>query len=538
MTHLHETNALAEIDYQTAIERLSTLRMPEPRTRATSAMHAVLELERRVGQSRGAMHPAARPIIETTLDLPLQLAIQAQMERRLEQWRADGAGNAAVVVVDLQSAELLAWVGSTSYTDTARSGAIDFTQTRRSPGSALKPFFYALALERGAITPATMLSDIRRSDGLVQNADSHYLGPILPRAALANSRNVPAVEVLEAVGFGSVWGMLDALGLPHANQPEHYGTGLVLGNMPVNLHELTAAYLALASGGTPRDVLWYRGQAQRPRDRVFSEQTARQIALFLSESRRAPAVVSTLWRHGVPFPVAIKTGTSAGFRDAWAMAWSTRYLVGTWVGHPDQRPMRELSGYRAGATLVRDVLFLLPHDDAHGLADVSFPPPRDHHPVRLCALSGKLATPACERVSVEWFAEGHAPSEPCDFHVPRIVERQARTFVDLPARFGEWAIDAGQQHAPLLVREATPIRIRAPRDGMRVVRDPEAVGATLGLSAEIAANDAELVWYVDGRPFRTVRHPFSTRWPLAAGEHTFHAQLGDQRSALVRIRVD
>jgi penicillin-binding protein 1C len=539
LAYLEWSGALRPGEHQVATERLHALVMPQPRARAESAMHAVLRLEKTLPRD-GA------PMVETTLDLALQNHVQRKMRQRLAEWHAGGAGNVSVVVVDITSAEVLAWAGSARYGDASAAGSIDYADVPRSPGSALKPFFYALALERGEITPATVLSDIRRPDGLVRNADEAYLGPMLPRAALANSRNVPAVEVLERTGFGPLWDLFSTLRLHAPEDPtlQSYGSGLVLGNMPVTLAELTRAYLVLAGGGLQRDLVWSRSQQVAPPTRVFSENVTRQISLFLSDP---DARLPTFPRFGpteYAFPVAVKTGTSAGFHDAWAFAYSSRYLVGVWVGHPAHRPMRELSGVRSAAVLARDVMFMVPHADSHGLADLSFPPPRGSHAVRLCSLSGKRASDVCEHVVNEWFLPNTEPSESCDVHVRRVVDKTSvRTFVDLPARFGEWAASARVMASPDRAQEEDLlVQVQSPREGMRIMRDPEMPGdgSTLGLKAAVSSAHGEIVWYVDGKPFETVGFPFSARWPLKPGTHSFQARAAyrDARSQVVRVTVE
>lgn len=548
-----------------AAERLLALEVPEPHTRPDSAMHAVLQLERMLTGCGDALscpvHTLAqRPVVTTTIDAALEQAVSDELVRRVQGWRAEGAGNAAAIVVNAKTGEVLAWVGSTGYQDRANAGAIDYTQVRRSPGSALKPFFYALGLDRGEITPATVLADIRRPDGLVRNADDRYLGPMLPRAALANSRNVPAVEVLERIGFAHAWELMDTLGLrdPRSAGSESYGPGLVLGNLPVTLAGLVQAYLTLSNEGVSHELVWYRGQQPQPRTRIFSSAAARQIALFLSDPDARLPTFPRLGASEYPFPVAVKTGTSSGFRDAWALAYSSDYLVGVWVGHPDARPMHELSGFRAGAELAHDIMFLLPHPDAHGLADYAFAPPQGSHPVRLCALSGKRAHAACERSTIEWFQPGAEPQESCTVHVAHSIDVrsgalataqtkredvQQRTFVELPAMYGEWMTSTGLAPPPqLALAQETAVHIRSPRNGMRIVRDPEMPGAasTLGLTAIVSAPRAEVVWYVDGAPYETVSYPFTVRWPLRPGAHTFQARVAYERghSEIVRVEVE
>jgi penicillin-binding protein 1C len=273
------------------------------------------------------------------------------------------------------------------------------------------------------------------------------------------------------------------------------------------------------------------------------------------------------------YPVAVKTGTSSNYRDAWTVAFSSRYLVGVWVGHPDYRPMSRISGYRAAAKLVRQVMNHLHHDQRDGLEDLGFPPPRGARPVRLCTLTGKRATEACDRVSLEWFTAGQEPVSSCDAHhrvavdtrngllassrtPPRFLE--VRTFVQLPPVYAAWAArggfarppegvsplsakvrDRSNGPAPLTFGRPVNIEITSPEDGLRLLRDPETPAgmATLALQAAVDPPTGQVLWYVDGAPFQLVDYPYTARWPLEPGEHTIQAQLPHTDVASRPVRV-
>ncbi|MCP4903235.1 MAG: glycosyl transferase, partial [bacterium] len=273
--------------------------------------------------------------------------------------------------------EVLAWIGSTDYFDDNHAGAIDYARVSRSPGSTLKPFLYALALERGVIAPHQILDDLNRGAGGIGNADERFLGPLLPRAALANSRNVPAANLLDRVGLDDGFAFLGEMGLhSHSVTARHYGLGLAIGGMPVTLETLIRAYAALANDGYLGELKMYRRQLHKEPTRVLSEDTARQISLFLSDPMARLPSFPRMGNLEYPMPVAIKTGTSSNYHDAWTVAYSRRYVVGAWIGHPDFRAMDRLSGYRSAALLVRRILLQLHDDQLDGLQDVGFPPPR------------------------------------------------------------------------------------------------------------------------------------------------------------------
>jgi penicillin-binding protein 1C len=274
--------------------------------------------------------------------------------------------------------------------------------------------------------------------------------------------------------------------------------------------------------------------------------------------------------------VAVKTGTSSNYHDAWTVAYSHRYLVAAWVGHPDYRSMDRLSGYRSAARLVQQIMLHLHEGERDGLEDVGFPPPRGHVPVRLCALTGLRAGPACDQVFLEHFAPGHEPTEACTAHVQVAVDRRSgrpatsrtpsewvevRTFTELGPRYAEWQARQGLARPPLPGSAAGPTRsggcagalgvrsggapahldVTSPEPDLRLVRDPETPPerATMALKAAVDPPAEQVVWYVDGAPFAIADYPYVARWPLEPGVHTFQARLpfSEVRSRTVSVTV-
>ncbi len=562
LQRLYEQASLTKTEYQAAVAELADLQVMLPVNRPTDSLHALLRLEEQLRKHRRGGNP--QTMVNTTLDLDLQSEIAWMVFKALKQWDRDGARNAAVIVTDTRSAEVLAWVGSRDYFDAQHAGAIDYTAVLRSPGSALKPFFYAFALDKGTIRADTVLDDIERGAGGIANADGRFLGPLLPRAALANSRNVPAANLLDRLTVDSGYDFLGRLGLHDNKEPaRRYGLGLAIGGLPVTLEQLVRAYAVFARGGLYADLVWYREQPPCEARRVLSEETVRQIDLFLSDPMARLPSFARMGAMEYPFPVAVKTGTSSRFRDAWAVAFSTRVLVGVWVGDPDFQPMHGLAGFNSAAELAKSVLTFLHQDQLGGLEDWSFPPPRGYQPVRLCALTGKLANGVCPDVSMEWFAEDEEPFETCSAHVQLPVDVrtgglahldtpvgcvEVRTFVDLPPGYAEWMASQGLSQPPSaepVVASSPPevqLRVTSPSQGLRLLRDPEtpADKETIALKVVAEPSVPQILWYVDGEAFQLSDYPYTTRWPIRPGEHVIQAQvpLTDVRSESVRVVVE
>ncbi|MDQ7246383.1 transglycosylase domain-containing protein [Dongia sedimenti] len=475
---------ITETEYALASSQLDHLPLLDRRTRPENALHAILNLQRMIDPDEVR---ATDPRITTTIARAIQREVEASTKAYLDRWRKDGAEQAAAVVVDVATGEVLAWVGSAGYYQ-AGTGAIDFALTERSPGSALKPFIYALALDRGAIGPETKLLDTAFSAGTIANSDRSFLGVMTPRRALANSRNVPAANLTKAIGLDETFLYLRLLGINAAERPaSYYGLSLSVGALPTTLEKLTRAYLALADDGVMRELVWLRNTQPRVGTRVMSVDAARLVTQFLADpSARLPSF-PRMGSTEYPFPVAIKTGTSQGYRDAWTMAFSRKYLVGVWVGRSDAGPMRDVTGAGSAAELARAILLDL-HGDVPDVAAMAFPAPPNY---RLGAeklpewTNGKVVAKAAA-VDAEALTELTPASE-----------------------------------------ESGGVTIVSPRNNMRVIRNPELPAdlASLPLKAALPPGASQVVWYVDGKPFLVGQADATARWPLQPGVHTFEAKV-------------
>jgi penicillin-binding protein 1C len=413
----------------------------------------------------------------------------------------------------------------------------------RQPGSALKPFLYALAFDRG-YTPASILPDIARvyqtSTGPYRprNYDRRFHGPVRAREALASSYNLPAVSLADHLGPASFLHLLRDAGFASLGRSaEYYGLGLALGNGDVTLLELANGYRALGSGGVWRPWRWRAvapGEAAEPGHRIVTARSAALVLDILDDP------VARIPGFGVetpldfPFPVAAKTGTSRHFTDNWAVGVTGAFTVAVWVGNFSGRPMDGVSGVSgAGPLLHRAVLATAARHAPGGL-----PAPGATGAVALsiCRLSGLRATARCPS-AVEWFSPGTAPTAMCDWHGTHEVR--------LPAEFAEWAQEEGVVAEPMIARSAsTPasapvpdagaFRILSPQEGdvYRVPAGVEARYATLALRAAGGGAGRGVRWTVDGRPQR------SSRWPLEQGTHLVRAVDGAGTAAEVRVVVE
>ena len=405
------------------------------------ASHFLRFVNRRHGANGNAVR-AGR--LRVTLDAGLQGRLQALLEGRLATLAGKGVNNGALLAADHRSGEVLAWVVGASGDD-APARRIDAVQTARQPGSALKPFLYALALQEGC-TAATLIDDAPLADmvglGLhsYRNYSGAFHGPVTLRRALGNSLNTPAVRAISHTGVGAYLDHLRRFGFTTlARKTDHYGPGLALGNGEVTLLELTQAYAALANRGRYREFSVLAGGEARLRSRrALSPEAASLIADILSDplARRLEFTGGLL---DFPVQTAVKTGTSNDYRDSWAMGFSDRYVVGVWMGNLDQQPTRGVTGSTGPAMVLRGAFDLLSRNGGTGLLWLS---PRLERQT-ICADTGAAwqAGMPCPRRE-EYFFAGTAPA-PTPASAPATEPRQR----DREAEPAHRRLDAGLRSA-------------------------------------------------------------------------------------------
>ena len=350
--------------------------------------------------------------ITTTLRADVQRVALQSLQRHLRELQGHNVEDGAVLVLDNASGQVLAWVGSSGSLSQAHE--VDGVLAQRQPGSTLKPFLYAQAVQQRRLTAASLIEDsaahINTGAGLYipQNYDRRFKGWVSARVALASSLNVPAVRTLAMVGVEDFYQQLAQFGLDLPQPAGYYGYSLALGSSELDLLRLTNAYRALANGGrwqpiaplvVPLAAAPHPAPSAPPAQRqAIGPQAAFIVGDILSDSlARAPTfgLDSVLTTR---FWSAVKTGTSKDMRDNWAIGWSQHYTVGVWVGNASGAAMHEVSGSSGAAPVWAQVLGYL-HRAQPSLAP---PPPAGvvQHSVQFAAGQGLDAN------RQEWFLSG------------------------------------------------------------------------------------------------------------------------------------
>lgn len=315
-------------------------------------------------QLSGRSEDSAR-IIRTTLDAELQQSVIALLEQRLKDVADYGIHNGGVLVVDHTSGDVLAWtVAGKIGGQEAAGGEYDAVRTARQPGSTLKPFVYALALDKGwnAETPVKdepVFESVQDGLHVYRNFSKIYYGMVSMAEALGNSLNTPAIRALDFVGLETFISKLRDLGLVSLSKgAEVYGNGIVLGNAEISLLELVQAYSCLARGGKPLTVKVLIGQDfnEKTPQHLFSEKAAKTISMILSEELFRRLEFGRQSILSFPERTAVKTGTSAEGKDVWTVAYNGRFLVGIWFGNMDRSsPTKMITGAVGPALLARSI---------------------------------------------------------------------------------------------------------------------------------------------------------------------------------------
>jgi 1A family penicillin-binding protein len=434
--------------------------------------------------------------ITTSLDLDMQHLAEKSASDHIADIKARNATNAALVAIQPTSGEVLAMLGSVKFDDPAIDGQVNVALAPRQPGSTLKPFTYVTAFGKGW-NPATMMWDIPTTfpGGYKPNDfDNKFPGPLTVRDALAQSRNIPAVEALQFVSVPEMLATAHRFGINDLREPDRYGLSVTLGGGEVKLLDLTYAYAVFASGGqqvgvdvpTDRRVSGFRqfdpvsilkvtdsaGKVlfeYKPKSaQVEDPRLAYQITSILSDDKaRQPTYGANSALELPNRPAAVKTGTTDEYRDSWVVGYTPDLVTGVWVGNTDNTPMKDILGV-AGAGQIWHAFMA---GALEGKPVTPFKAPQGVQQTEVCALSGMLPTPECREntlpihgIRQDSFVPGvNLPTKPDDWH--QTVEvckvngkrstslvpdnaREKLIFVTLPEPYRDWGLAHGYLNPP------------------------------------------------------------------------------------------
>lgn len=528
------------------------------------APHATMEIL----HSQGGRASLDDNAFHMTIDLSSQHLVETLLRDFTARGRAYGLDNAAALLVHWPSMEIRALAGSADFHNPKLQGQVDGTRARRSPGSTLKPFIYALALEQGLIHPQTLLADSPRSFGGYnpENFDRAFRGPLPAHEALRASRNLPAIALASQLKDPDLYAFLERAGINFPEEKKHYGLSLVLGGAEVSMRELAQLYAMLPNQGLWRPLRLERNAPFLGPVRLLSPEAA-FVALNMLED---PSFLMRSREEVIP--LRLKTGTSNGFRDAWTAGIVGPYVLIVWVGHFNNQANPLLVGGEVALPLFTDIARALVYaaDNRTPMVDLIRSQRQGLHlrEVPVCVDTGDIDVSLCPRTTTTLFIPGVSPVRPSGVYRKILIDRETglRTCVSIPGRTVEhvwefWPTDmqrifaraginkpapppfgpecAGQTGSRRSILSGMSPRIVLPKEGMTYqVHVSGRERNRIPLQAEADADVQMLFWFADNRFLGEIPPGKQLFWTPASGVYSLSVVDDLGRTSKRKLRVE
>jgi penicillin-binding protein 1C len=478
--------------------------------------------------------------IHSTLDLELQLYAEEQLALELSLVSRNRVSNGAILAIENDTGAVRVYAGSASWFDEAISGRIDGIRFRAQPGSCLKPFLYALALDSG-FSPSDIMPDLptifgSREAYIPSNFNNRFNGPVRFRIALASSLNIPAVYLLERIGVGAFEEYLVQLGFDSIKETMGtHGTGLALGNAEVSLEEMVRGFSVFPRGGIPAELCWIEGERPSQAPPVMSPYAAWMIADILSDRSSRFVGFGPAPALATPFASMFKTGTANQFQHIWALGATKRFTVGVWMGNFSGETVIGSTGSSIPARIVSRLLSAMEGSGEiaanrgtspkHPTENLSGPVPAGVTELRLCALSGLNAGPHCTGFVREWIRSESVPPV-CAWHTVAGLVYPPEYQAWINERFRLGGIRAGGNG-----------RIRNPVSGSVYFLDPSMPPEAQAMRIETNGFNSDALVYSDGMLQGSLNYAGVYALPLSKGYHTVMVEAPNGASASVNFEV-
>ena len=498
----------------------AALALAEPLTgRRLSAPAAAPHLSRRIHQS------STEPNIRLNIDTRLQRVCENLISDRIKKLQRFGIHNAAALVVDNHSGQVLAYVGSADFNNPTDDGQVDGITAIRSPGSTLKPLLYGLAIDNGTITPNTILADVPLNVAgySPENYSGKYYGAVTAEYALTQSLNIPLVKLLEQTGLEKFLTHATQAGLKSlSSQRKSLGLSTILGGCGVSLEDLVIMYSGFSRGGSAQKLQFSNSalQSRVHNDRFLSAESSFLITEALQKLTR-PNIPQN-WQYGKNMEkIAWKTGTSYGRRDAWSIGYTDNYTVGVWVGNFSGSGVPELVGAEMAAPLLFDIF-----KNLNTKAEQARPLPENLDYRLVCSLSGKIPAELCTHTRIDAYIPGISSNEKCEVEtLVRISADSTKSYCltcspatgfrevmyeIYPAEIAEYySQNSGARtvvppHNPdcsRIFEKNAPV-ITSPVEGLTYYVNPTD-STRIKFSALATAGVQKMFWFVDNQPIET-----------------------------------
>jgi len=353
-----------------------------------------------------------RPIINTTVKIQAQKQTEEQVKNYVNRLQSMNIHNAAVLVINNETMTVEAYVGSADFDNPYDGGQVDGIRAIRSPGSTLKPILYATALDKGFITPKTVLNDVPTnfSGYEPENFDQNFNGQVTAEFALANSLNIPAVKILREVSTSVLIDKLKKADFQTIKkQSKDLGLSMILGGCGVTLEELTRLFAAFSNEGELKPIR-YTTENPIPKkgEQLVSKEATFLLNNILTQVTRPDLPTNFDNTYHLP-KIAWKTGTSYGKRDAWSIGYNRKYTIGVWVGNFSGEGVPELSGANTATPLLFSIFNSLDYNSSNSWYQM----PENVSLRKICAVSGDIPSSFCDHQITDYFVMGVSPYRKC-----------------------------------------------------------------------------------------------------------------------------
>ena len=501
------------------------------------------------------------PIVVTTIDPDIQFETNFFLKQHSSQQQQLGIYNACALVINNTSGKVVSYVGSQDFDDFDHWGRVDGVMASRSSGSILKPFLYASAIDEGLILPQTLIKDVPTyfESFSPNNASEQFSGIVPASKALIHSLNIPAVRLLNMYGLDKFYNLLKTGGIQTLfRTPDEYGLPLILGGSEVRPWDIARLYRGLANGGSFSDITYYANQTIEESTPLISSGATYLILDEMKELIR-PGLEFYWKRYGNQKPIAWKTGTSYGHKDAWAVGTTPEWTIVVWVGNFDGESNKGLAGMKSAGPLMFNILNVLPVSSSKRWFE---PDPKDFVEVKLCAQTGFYAGGSCTEVVLSKVPTNMKPMRICPYHQTLVVnhdhnyvvcsrcwttDHQEMNVLKYPpdVNYYLWQnggiVETLHEHNPAcdVRQERDILKIIYPLDRANLFVTKDFDGSYQPVISRLATQfpEREVFWYLDDHYLgSTIRKP-SLLLHLKSGEHELSVVDSEGNRDLVKFNV-
>ena len=505
-------------------------------------------------------------VVDTTLDMLLQKKVQSIVSDYVNSRTNEGVKNASALLIDHRTMEIKAMVGSANFFDDQIQGQVNGTSSKRSPGSTLKPFVYALAIDEGIIHPATLMKDSpSRFGGFTpENYDKQFLGPILARDALIQSRNVPAVNLQSQLKQRSFHDFLIDAGITGLKNKEFYGLALALGGGEVTMLELVKLYGILVNKGVLREISAVKSNKMDQIDgKIMLSPESSYLVLDILKNNPAPNDLNLDLRYLKKNEIAWKTGTSWAFRDAWSIGVSGNYILAVWLGNFNGKGSDVFVGRSTAGPLLFSILEAVNQSNGWKISDLVTQNSLNLKQVKVCSKTGDLQTKNCPSSINTWFIPGISPIKVSNIYraIPIDTITGLRACSHKPGKtnlrvYAFWPSDFLHIFHQAGISLETPPRykdicsldqkssvgqspvIKSPQSNIKYIIKSDAIDSSqIPFMATVDSDVNEIFWFINGKYEGRSKRGQAYVWKAVSGSYEVRAVDDSGRGASKRFKV-